>query len=125
MDQQFLHSPDTEDGTLVNHRKLNTKNATIMWTPIIPPSKGIQSNAISKEDNGKSFATIKGVVQADVLDHGDTGIIKCYRGTLKRLRQAIHQKKPGMPCPDVIILHGNAMPHNATWTCDWVWCYGW
>jgi hypothetical protein len=85
MDQQLFHSPDTEDGTLVNHRKLNTTNTTIMWTPIISPSKGIQSNAISKEDNGKSFATIKGVVQVDVPDHGDTGIIKCYCGTLNTL----------------------------------------
>jgi hypothetical protein len=47
-----LQSPDTEDGTLVNHTALNTKNVTMMWTPIISPSKGIQSNAISKEDNG-------------------------------------------------------------------------
>jgi len=47
-----LQSPDTEDGTLVNHTALNTKNATMMWTPITSPSKGIQSNAISKEDNG-------------------------------------------------------------------------
>jgi hypothetical protein len=114
MDQQFLQSPDTEDRTLVNHMTLNIKNATMMWTPIISPSKGIQSNAISKEDNGNRLVTIKGVVQVDVLAHGDTGITKCYHGKLKRLRQAIHHKKPGMLCLDVIILHDNAMPHGAT-----------
>ena len=96
-----------------------------MDTHHLPHSKGIQSNAINKEDNVNSLVTIKGVFQVDVLDHGDTGITKCYCGTLKRLRQAIHQKKPGMLCPDVIILHDNAMPYSATWTCDWVWCYGW
>jgi len=34
----------------------------MMWTPIISPSKGIQSKG------QLSFATIKGVVQVDVLD---------------------------------------------------------
>jgi Transposase. len=69
------------------------------------------------------FCHHKGVVQGDVLDHGDNGITKCYCGTLTRLRHAIHHKKPGLLYPD--ILHDNAMPHSANWTCEWVWCYGW
>jgi hypothetical protein len=58
---------------------------------------------------------MEGIVHYELLERNLTVTAECYCQQLRRLEEAIQQKRPGRR-HGVILHHDNAQPHTATMT---------
>jgi hypothetical protein len=71
------------------------------------------------------FGDRKGILLADFLPQGSTINAGVYCDTLKKLRQAIQNKRRGMLSRRVVMIHDDARPHTAAATQNLITTFGW
>lgn len=124
--QHFIDHIVTGDETWLHHFVPTTKRATMEWKHARSPTKKKFKVTPSA---GKVMASIfwdsRGVLLIDYLERGHTVTAERYCGTLRRLREAIRRKRPGMLSEGVILLHDNARPHTARQTQDLLQTFKW
>lgn len=78
---------------------------------------------------GKVMATVfwdsKGILLIDYLERGTTINADRYCDVLKKLKNAIRRKRPGLLRKKVFLLHDNARPHSARKTLDLLHQFDW
>jgi len=110
----FLDSIVTGDETWAFHFTPETKQQSCEWRHSSSPKPRKFKRT---ESAGKVMATAfwdrKGVLLVDFMAHGTTINADRYCETLKKLRQAIQNRRRGMLTKGVYLLHDNARPHVA------------
>jgi len=67
----------------------------------------------------------QGVLLVEFLPQGTAINSAVYCETLKKLRHAIQNKRRGMLCATILLLHDNARPHSAAQTQDLITSFRW
>jgi hypothetical protein len=110
---QFLQRIVTGDEKWVHHVTPETKQASMTWKHTSsPPAKKFKTTQSAKKIMATVFWDGKGVLFVHFLTQGDEVNAYSYCGTLSRLREAIHRKRPGLLRRGVVLLHDNARPHS-------------
>lgn len=113
-DPDFFSKIVTGDETWVHHWDPETKLESMQWVHKgSPPPK----KARTQSSAGKLMATVfwdqAGIILIEYMPKGTTITAATYCNTLKSLRKAIDQKRPGLRHENVLILHDNARVHKA------------
>jgi histone-lysine N-methyltransferase SETMAR len=112
--EKFLCRIVTGDETWLHHYDPETKQASMQWkhSDSPPPKK-----ARTQPSAGKIMATIfwdaEGIILIDYLPHKTTITGSYYVEVLRRLHQAIKNKRRGKLSHKVLLLHDNAPAHSA------------
>ena len=107
----------TGDESWVHHFIPESKIASKEWRHADSPHEKKFKVGLSA---GKVLATVffdcEGVVYTEFMPKGSTINAASYCETLKHLRKAIKDRRPGRLSDGIILLHDNAMPHKAAVT---------
>lgn len=122
----FLDKIVTGDECWVHHFSPETKRSSHEWKhPHSPPPKKCRK----VPSVGKVMLTIffdnKGVVHTEFMPKGSTINSVSYCETLKRLRKAIKDRRPGKLTKGIVLLHDNATPHSARITKELLETFKW
>jgi histone-lysine N-methyltransferase SETMAR len=124
--QKLLECIVTGDETWVHHYTPELKRASMQWRH--PWSPRPRKFKVVKSA-GKVMATVfwdcKGILLVDVTEHGTTVNAAAYCETLKKLKDAIRRKRPGLLSKGVLLLHDNARPHSAKATQELLQQFQW
>lgn len=104
----------TGDETWIHHWDPETKQESMQWKHLdSPPPRKFRTQPSA----GKVMATIfwdtEGVILIDYLPPKTTVTGQYYAGVLRRLRDAVKEKRRGKLSKGVLILHDNAPAHSS------------
>lgn len=124
--EAFLERIVTGDETWCFHHEPETKRSSMQWLPKgAPPPKKFRSQTSNLKVMASVFFDCKGVLLTDFLPRGSTINAAGYVSTLKKLKDRIKRKRPGLLSDGVLLLHDNARPHTANVTTQvlgkWRW----
>jgi len=111
----------TGDEPRIHHWDLVTKQEPMLWkhanSP--PPTAGSFALSCRLEKSWPQFSWIAKVCcwWIDYLPHKTTMTGPCYSELLKKLRQAVKEKRRGMLTRCPLLLHDNAPAHVSSCTC--------
>jgi histone-lysine N-methyltransferase SETMAR len=103
-DETWIHHYDPEIRTETKQRKHKTS----------PAPTRLKTQKLAKKVMAKFFWVSEGILLIDYLPRGVTVIGEYYSNLLRRLRDAIKEKRRGKLRKDVILLHDNARPHSCS-----------
>lgn len=112
--QDFLDRFVTMDETWVHHYTPETKQQSKQWVrPGSPPPKKAKAILSANKVMASVFWDAKGIIMVDYLQRGKTINSDYYCELLRRLREALKIKRPGMLTKKVIFHQDNARPHTS------------
>lgn len=122
----FLDQIVTGDETWVHYFQPETKRASMEWKHSTSPRTKKPKVVASA---GKVMLTLffdnEGVVLAEFMPKGTTINSAAYCATLKRLRKALKDRRPGKLTRKIVLIHDNATPHSARVTQDLLKKFKW
>ncbi len=111
---KFLEKIITGDETWVHHHTPETKRSSTEWKhKESPRTKKAKTTISARKVMLTVFFDHEGVVYSEFTPKGSTVNSETYCKTLKNLRKAIKDRRPGKLTDGVILLHDNATPHSA------------
>jgi hypothetical protein len=126
--EAFLSRIVTRDETWVFHYTPESKAESMTWKH---PHSPVKKKFKTVHSPGKVMTTVfwdvHGVLLVDFPPPSSTINAAAYQATLKRLKEAIQCKRPGLLTKGlgVLLLRDNARPHNAATTVNllnfWAW----
>lgn len=112
--ENFLHRIVTQDETWVHHFDPETKLQSKMWKHLgSPPPRKFKVLPSSSKIMASVFWDREGVIMIDYLERGHTITGHYYAEELRRLRQAIKDKRRGKLRAGVLLLQDNAPAHTS------------
>ncbi len=122
----FLQRIVTGDETWVYYKTPETKEASKQWKHHNSPGHV----KFKKENSARKlmvsvFWDSEGVLLVDFMTRGTTINGEAYRNTLRKLRTAIKNKRPGKLSRGIELLHDNARPHTAAETVSLIKSFKW
>lgn len=110
---KFLDQIITGNETWVHHYTPLTKRDTQVWKrkDSLKPKKFNTTPSAWKVMATVLFEGV-GVIHVEFMPKGTTINADAYCNTLKRLRTAVKNKRPGMLSKSVVLLQDNAIPHS-------------
>jgi hypothetical protein len=121
----FLNCIVTRDETWVFHHTPQTKQQSMQLRHTHSPSvKKFITSTSTRKIMALSFRTGRGLFSS-ISCFKETPCAAAYCETLKRLRQAIQNKRPGMLTWAVCLLPDNARPHTARVTQQLLQTFKW
>ncbi len=124
--EQFLSRIVTGDETWIHHYTPTTKKDTMVWkTAEERPPKKFKTFLSAGKVMCTAFWDQKGVLLEEFLPSGNTINAQRYCETLKKLRTAIKNKRPGLLTRGVVLMHDNARPHSARITQELLQTFKW
>jgi histone-lysine N-methyltransferase SETMAR len=91
---------------------------------LLSSQKEVQDIAVSRESDGHVFWDVYRVMLGDYTPPGSTINAAAYQETLKRLKEAIWENRPGL-LTTRFFLHDSARPQNAATTMNLLKSWGW
>lgn len=115
----FLDKIVTGDESWVHYFTPETKRSSKEWRHVgSPPPKKCKQVPSAGKVMLTLFFDNQGVVYSEYMPRGTTINSEAYCETLKRLRKAIKERRPGKLSKGIVLLHDNATPHSARVTLD-------
>lgn len=112
--QEFLDRFVTMDETWVHHYTPESKQQSKQWKrPGSPPPKKAKAVLSANKVMASVFWDSKGVIMVDFLGKGETINADYYCTLIRRLREEIKIKRPGMLSKKVLYHQDNARVHTA------------
>jgi histone-lysine N-methyltransferase SETMAR len=125
--EAFLSRIFTRDETWVVHSSPESKPESITWKhPHSPVRKKLKIVQSPGKVTATVFWEVHGVLLVDFTPPGSTNA-DAYQETLKRLKEVIRRKRPGLLTKGlgVLLLHDNSRPHSAAATVNLWNSWGW
>lgn len=120
---EFLMSIVTGDESWFHHYEPETKRQSMEWHHQNSPTK---KKAKTVKSAGKVMGTVfwdaEGCILVEFLEPGQTINAARYVQTLKKLRRALRDKRPGKK---IVLQQDNARPHSARCTMEQIEKMGW
>lgn len=127
-DPTILNRIVTGDESWVHHFVPSSKQDSMVWKKAEEPAPKKFKTVASA---GKVMVTVfwdhLGPIHVEFMEKGSTRTItsNTYCETLKRLRKAIKDRRPGLLSSGVILIHDNARPHSANQTKQLLQSFKW
>lgn len=112
--ERFLCKIVTGDETWVFHYAPESKAESMRWKhPGSPVAKKFKTTTSSGKMMATMFWDMYGLLLVEYTPRSATVNAVAYQATLKKLKEAIRRKRPGLLSQGVLLLHDNARPHIA------------
>lgn len=112
--EDFMARLVTGDETWLYQWDPETKQQSMQWRHSdSPPPKKFKTQRSARKVMATIFWDAKGILLIDYLDIGSTITGQYYAHVIKKLRQAIVEKRRGMVTRGVLLLHDNAPVHKS------------
>jgi hypothetical protein len=118
----------TGDETWVFHCTPESKAESMTWKlPHSPVKKKFKTVQFPGKVMATVFWDVHGVLLVDFTPSGSTINVAAYQETLKRLKEAIRRKRPGLLTKGLVVplVHDNARPHSSAATVNLLNSWGW